>query len=82
MDGGFGGGYDGGCDDGVYDYDPGMGGGYSPAPMHGHPPPMNPQMSEPAPFINVTGQNQPGNPFHGDRGSPSQSESEWDSDVE
>ncbi|KAF4955803.1 hypothetical protein FSARC_11756 [Fusarium sarcochroum] len=78
FEGGFDGGFDGSQDgsyddeyDGVYDqgYDAGFGGGYSPAPHMGGvppmpPPPMNPPMSDAAPFINVTGQNQPGNPFH------------------
>ncbi|KAL6923182.1 hypothetical protein FSST1_000456 [Fusarium sambucinum] len=88
FDPGFGGGYEGGYDDGVYDqgqgYDPGYGGGYSPTQMNGPPPPMPPppmnaQMPEAAPFINVTGQNQPGNPFQGGRSGP-RSESEWSSD--
>ncbi|KAJ4134935.1 hypothetical protein NW768_004544 [Fusarium equiseti] len=87
MDGGFDPGFEGGYDDGVYDqgqgYDPGYGGGYSPAHMHGPtpmpPPPMNAPMPDAAPFINVTGQNQPGNPFQGGRGGP-RSESEWSSD--
>ncbi|KAM5382754.1 hypothetical protein ACJZ2D_002337 [Fusarium nematophilum] len=48
-------------------------GGFPPPPppmgavphMPPPPPPMNPPMQEAAPFIDVTGQNQPGNPFHG-----------------
>ncbi|RBR25918.1 uncharacterized protein FIESC28_01191 [Fusarium coffeatum] len=88
MGGGFDPGFEGGYDDGVYDqgqgYDPGYGGGYSPAHMHGPtppmpPPPMNAPMPDAAPFINVTGQNQPGNPFQGGRSGP-RSESEWSSD--
>lgn len=87
MDGGFDPGFNGGYDDGVYDqgqgYNPGFGGGYSPAQMHGTPPmpspPMNAPMPDAAPFINVTGQNQPGNPFQGGGGGP-RSESEWSSD--
>ncbi|RFN51930.1 hypothetical protein FIE12Z_3758 [Fusarium flagelliforme] len=88
MGGGFDPGFEGGYDDGVYDqgqgYDPGYGGAYSPAHMHGPtppmpPPPMNAPMPDAAPFINVTGQNQPGNPFQGGRSGP-RSESEWSSD--
>ena len=88
MGGGFDPGFEGGYDDGVYDqgqgYDPGYGGGYSPAHMHGPtppmpPPPMNAPVPDAAPFINVTGQNQPGNPFQGGRSGP-RSESEWSSD--
>ena len=88
MGGGFDPGFEGGYDDGVYDqgqgYDPGYGGGYSPAHMHGPtppmpPPPMNAPVPDAAPFINVTGQNQPGNPFQGGRSGP-RSESEWNSD--
>ncbi|KAF4443518.1 hypothetical protein F53441_11418 [Fusarium austroafricanum] len=89
MDGGFDPGFDGGYDpsydDGVYDggYDPGFQGGYPPPPMNGHPHPMPPpppppmnQMPDAAPFINVTGQNQPGNPFQGGRRGPP-SDDDW-----